>query len=101
MRIIALPPLAAFYTKHADAEAAIKAWMAHVRNAEWQSPNDVKADFASASILGNNRIVFNIKGNDYRLIVAVSYVAQIVLIKFVGTHAEYDRVNALTVEIGN
>lgn len=101
MRIIALPPLIAFYTKHADAEGPLKAWIAHVRNATWQSPNDVKADFASASILGSNRVVFNIKGNDYRLIVAISYVAQIVLVKFVGAHAEYDRVDALTVEIGN
>ena len=71
-----------------------------MRQASWQNPNELKADFPSASVLGNNRVVFNIKGNDYRLIVAVLYGAQAVLIKFIGTHAQYDRVDAETVELG-
>ena len=94
-----MPPLIAFWTKHADVEGPLRAWVAHMRNATWQTPSDIKADFASASILGNNRVVFNIKGNDYRLIVAILYPTQSILIKFVGTHAEYDKIDATTVEI--
>lgn len=99
MRVIAVPPLRAFWSRHADAEEPLRAWLADVQKAEWATPHDVKIDYGNASILGNSRIVFNIKGNDYRLIVAVSYRAQIVLIKFVGTHAEYNRVDAETVEL--
>lgn len=99
MRIIKVLPLAEFWEDHADAEGPLRAWVAFVRQASWQSPNELKVDFPSASVLGNNRVVFNIKGNDYRLIVAVLYQAQAVLIKFVGTHAEYDRVDATTVEM--
>jgi mRNA interferase HigB len=99
VRIIKVLPLAEFWRDHADAEGPLKAWIAFVRLAEWRSPNDLKADFPAASVLGNNRVVFNIKGNDYRLIVAVLYHSQSVLIKFIGTHAEYDRVDATLVEL--
>ncbi|EIM01263.1 type II toxin-antitoxin system HigB family toxin [Rhodanobacter sp. 115] len=64
----------------------------------WTAPQDIKARYASASFVGNNRVVFNIKGNTYRLIVAVAYRFQTVYIKFIGTHAEYDRIDAETVE---
>lgn len=100
VRIIALPPLREFWQARADAEGPLQAWILFVRQASWQNPNELKADFPSASVLGNNRVVFNIKGNDYRLIVAVLYGAQAVLIKFIGTHAQYDRVDAETVELG-
>ncbi len=99
MRVIAVPPLRNFWTRHADAEGPLRAWLAEAQKAEWETPHDVKTNYGNASILGNNRIVFNIKGNDYRLIVAVSYRARIVLVKFIGTHAEYDGVDAETVEL--
>ena len=66
--------------------------------AQWNSPQDVKNQYASASILANKRVVFNIKGNDYRLIVAIAYQMQYVYVKFIGTHAEYDKVNAAVVD---
>jgi mRNA interferase HigB len=94
MRIIALRTLREFWTEHADAEAVLRAWYADTRHADWKSPQDIKDAYANASILGNNRIVFNIRGNTYRLIVAVNYTFGIVYIRFVGTHAEYDKVDA-------
>ena len=99
MRVIAVPPLREFWNRHTHAEEPLRAWLADAQKAGWQTPHDLKTDYGNASILGNNRVVFNIKGNDYRLIVAVSYRAQIVLIKFIGTHAEYDKVDAETVEL--
>jgi mRNA interferase HigB len=97
MRIIALRTLREFWTAHADAEAALRAWYADARQAEWKTPEDVKAIYANASILGNNRVVFNIRGNAYRLIVSINYAFGIVYIRFVGTHAGYDRVDAETI----
>ena len=76
----------------------MQAWYEVACQARWCSPADVKAQFGNASIVGNNRVVFNIKGNDYRLIVAVAYRFQAIYIKFIGTHTEYDRVDAATVE---
>ena len=70
-----------------------------VRDASWMQPSDIKAQFGNASILKNRRVVFNIKGNDYRLVVAVAYRYQSVYIKFVGTHAQYDAIDFLTVEV--
>ena|SRR5579859_7355593 len=97
MRIIALRTLREFWTDHSGAEAALRAWHADARHADWKTPEDIKATYANASILGNNRVVFNIRGNTYRLIVAVNYAFGIVYVRFVGTHAEYDRVNAETI----
>lgn len=76
----------------------MKAWLAEARSAHWTSPREVKRKYANASIIANNRIVFNIKGNDYRLIVAIAYRMQYVYVKFVGTHAEYDQVDAALVD---
>ena len=67
--------------------------------AKWKTPQDIKAAFASASFVGSNRVVFNIKGNDYRLVVSVAYRFQAVYVKFIGTHAEYDLIDAETVEM--
>jgi mRNA interferase HigB len=100
MRVISVPPLRDFWGRHADVEEPLRAWLADALRAEWKTPHDLKTYYANASLLGNNRVVFNIKGNDYRLIVAVSYRAKIVLVKFIGTHAEYDRVDAENVELG-
>ena len=99
MRVIAVSTLRAFWERHPDAEQPLKAWYEEATNATWTQPADIKAQYRSASVLKNRRVVFNIKGNDYRLIVAVAYKLQIVYVKFVGTHKEYDAVDAETVEM--
>jgi mRNA interferase HigB len=79
---------------HPDAEQPLKAWYEEASNASWSQPSDIKAQFRSASILKHRRVVFNIRGNDYRLVVAIAYKLQIVYVKFVGTHRAYDAVDA-------
>lgn len=98
MRVIAVSTLKDFCTRHPDAEQPLKAWYDEAKHTTWTTPQDIKDHYASASFVGGNRVVFNIKGNDYRLIVAVAYRFQAIYIKFVGTHAEYDRVDAKTLE---
>jgi mRNA interferase HigB len=98
MRVIAVSSLRSFWERHRDAEEPLKAWYEEVINANWTQPADIKASYRHARELKNRRIVFNIKGNDYRLIVAVAYKLQIVYVKFVGTHKEYDQVDAETVD---
>lgn len=97
MRIIALSTLRDFWVKHPDALEPLNAWYAIVSRVRWASPADVKAAYRNASFLGCNRVVFNIKGNDYRLVVAMHYNRQIAYIRFIGTHHQYDRINANTV----
>ncbi len=99
MRVIAISTLRAFWECHPTAEHLLKAWYEEVSCANWAQPTDIKAQYRSASVLKNRRVVFNIKGNDYRLIVAIAYKLQIVYVKFVGTHKEYDAVDAETVEM--
>jgi mRNA interferase HigB len=94
VRIIALSTLRTFWERHKDAEGPLKAWYQEARAAHWDTPHQVKALYRTASVLGNNRVVFNIAGNNYRLIVKINYPYRIVFIRFVGTHAEYDRINA-------
>lgn len=79
---------------HADCEQQLKAWFQEAEKAKWNNPNEIKSDYPSASILADNRVVFNIKGNSYRLIVKINYDYQMVWIRFVGTHAQYDKINA-------
>ncbi len=83
-----------FWEKHSDSEQQLKSWFQETSNAEWNSPNDIKIEYPSASILSNNRGVFNIKGNKYRLIVRINYDYKMAWIRFVGTHAEYDKIDA-------
>jgi len=97
MRIIAKSTLKVFWEDHPDSETPLLTWYRTVQKAEWQTPNDVKVTYPSASIIKGNRMVFNIKGNDYRLIVKIEYEKQIIFIRFVGTHAEYDKVDAATI----
>lgn len=99
MRIVAKKALLDFIRKHARAEQALLAWHAEALKAAWQTPQDIRNDYASASFVGRNRVVFNIKGNDFRLIVAVAYRVGVVYVKFIGTHAEYDKVDVATVEL--
>lgn len=98
MRAITERRLREFWTLHPDAEGPLRAWLNAIAKENWHTPNDVRAAHGTASIVGDKRVVFNIKGNDYRLIVAVAYGKGIVLVKFIGTHAEYDDVDAATVE---
>ncbi|CAM3934799.1 type II toxin-antitoxin system HigB family toxin [Bordetella muralis] len=85
--------------KHPDAEQSIKAWVDEIAKAQWTQPADIKAHYRSASIFKNRHVVFNIKGNDHRLIVAVAFKLGIVYVKFIGTHAEYDKIDAETAEM--
>jgi len=97
MRIITKAPLRDFWEEHPSAKLPLQVWYKDTIKASWQTPNDVKTQYGNASIVGNNRIVFNIKGNDFRLIVAINYAAGIVFIRFIGTHAQYDKINAATI----
>lgn len=99
MRVIAVAILRDFWRVHPDAEQPLKAWYEEACHATWTQPADIKAQYRSASVLKNRRVVFNIKGNDYRVSVAVAYKLQIVSIKFVGTHKACDAVDAETVEM--
>lgn len=95
MQIIARRTLKQFWLKHPQAEIPLRTWYAAVLHAQWSTPADVKSTFGtSVDFLHDNRLVFDIGGNKYRLIVRVSYEYQRVLIKFVGTHAQYDRIDA-------
>ena len=94
MRVIALKTLRVFWEHHTDAQQALQAWYQDVLRTAWASPADVMRVYRNASILANNRVVFNIKGNHYRLVVAIQYQFSIVYIRFIGTHSEYDKINA-------
>jgi mRNA interferase HigB len=97
--IVALKTLKAHWEKsgRVDSEGPLKSWYQEAKLAVWKNPNDVKAQYKSASIVGNNRIVFNICGNKYRLVVKVNYVTEWIFIRFVGTHKEYDAIDATTI----
>ena len=97
MRIIALGTLRDFWVKCPDALEPLAAWHAIASRVRWTSPADIKAAYRNASFVRGNRVVFNIKGNDYRLVVAMHYNRQIAYIRFVGTHRQYDQIDATTV----
>lgn len=99
MRIVALSTLRTFWEKHPDAETPLRAWYALASRARWKTPADIKAAYRNASFVADRRVVFNIKGNDYRLVVAVAFSFQAMYIKFVGTHQQYDAIDAGTVEL--
>ena len=97
MRIIALSTLRLFWEKHPDAEMPQRNWYAETSRAIWRTPADIKAAYRSASFTANNRVVFNIKGNDYRLVVAVHFDRGQMFVRFVGTHRQYDKINVETI----
>lgn len=97
MHIVSLKALRLFWEKHPDAEQPLRAWYVIAKRAKWQTPADVKADYSTASIVSNNRVVFNIKGNTYRLVAAIAYPQGRLFVRFVGTHAEYDSIDAGTI----
>ncbi|MCT4712822.1 type II toxin-antitoxin system HigB family toxin [Enterobacteriaceae bacterium H11S18] len=100
MKIISVAVLKAFWKCHPDAEQPLLSWIEQIKKANWKYPPDVKKRFATASVLKNGRLIFNIKGNHYRLVVGVAYLRGIVFIKFIGTHGQYDAIDANTVELG-
>jgi len=97
MRIIALRTLRDCWEKHPAARVPLRSWYALASRSEWSTPADVKTTYRSASFIANNRIVFNIKGNDFRLVVAVHYNRGMMFVRFVGTHREYDEIDATTI----
>ena len=97
MRVIALSRLRDFWRKHPQSEVPLRSWYAEASRATWKSPAQIKEAHRQASFVGSDRVVFNVKGNDYRLIVAVRYPKQIMYVRFVGTHSEYDKIDAATV----
>lgn len=99
MRVVAVKSLRKFWSKYPDAEQPLRAWYEEACKASWDRPADIKAHYRNASILKNRRVVFNIKGNDYRLVVALAYNTSVVFVKFIGTHKAYDAIDAQTVEL--
>ncbi|WP_252180644.1 type II toxin-antitoxin system HigB family toxin [Endozoicomonas sp. 4G] len=100
MRIIALSTLKAFWEKHSehqDAKEPALVWYRHALAADWSTPADVKQDFRNASILKDGRVVFNIAGNKYRLVVWINYAYRVVYIRFIGTHRQYDKIDVHTI----
>ena len=97
MRVIARKKIVEYYSVHPQAKAALDEWYTKTEEAEWKSLQDIKQTFNSVDYVGNQRYVFNIKGNNYRLVVAVKFTPKIVYIRFVGTHEEYDKTDVSTI----
>ena len=93
MRVVAKSTLREFWERFPDAEEALKSWHAEAKAAAWQNPAEIKDKYGSASIIKDNRMVFNICGNKYRLVAKISYKNSIVLIRFIGTHKKYDAID--------
>jgi mRNA interferase HigB len=97
MRVFSFGTLREFWTDHADAEDALREWYRDACRAHWASPQEIRNTYATASFFSENRVVFNIRGNHYRLVVRVYYRWSTIYVRFIGTHAEYDRINAETI----
>lgn len=96
MHVISRKTLIEFYNQpgREDAKGQLEAWYSEAKHAQWASPADIKAQYGSASIIRGNRVVFNIGGNKYRLIVRINYESKTVFVRFIGAHKEYDTINA-------
>lgn len=94
VRIIARRTLREFFEKYQDSEGPLEAWYAEARKADWKSPAQIKEQYRNASFLKDNRVIFNIGGNKYRLIVKIQYDFGIIFIRFIGTHGQYDQIDA-------
>lgn len=97
MRIISHKTLADFYSDHADATTPLERWYDIALHSKWKTLSDIKADFPSADYVGNQHYVFNIKHNDYRLVVVVKFTPGLIFIRWVGTHADYDKIDCSTI----
>ena len=93
MRVISRKKLREFWEHHPEARASLESWFIDVKHADWEKPDDIKSVYRNVSFVANNRVVFNIKGNNFRLIAAIQYKYRIVYIRFIGTHQEYDKIN--------
>ena len=93
MRVIAQRTLREYWEKHPQVRRPLQAWLEHVQRATWKTPSDLRQDYGDEVILPNNRAVFNIKGNNYRLVVHIHYKSQIIFVRFIGTHKAYDRID--------
>lgn len=97
MRIIARRTLVEYWTIHPDSKEPLKSWFKEAEASNWETPDDIKKKYCTASFLNSNRICFNIGGNKYRLIVKINYDFHVVYIRFIGTHSEYNRINVETI----
>ena len=97
MRIISRKKLREFWDIHPEARSGLESWFADVKSSNWEKPSDIKEIYRNASFIEHNRVIFNIRGNQYRLIVVVQYSFKIVFIRFVGTHEEYDEIDAKSI----
>jgi mRNA interferase HigB len=99
MRIIAFRTIRAFFEKpeYSDSEISLRAWYHDVKIADWNNSNELKKQYKNASIVGEGRVVFNIKGNAYRLVVLIDYEFKVVFIRFIGTHKQYDKIDVKTI----
>ena len=97
MRIVTFLRIKGFIKKHSNSDVALRDWYSKTKRSEWDNLNDIKQSFNSVDYVGNNRYVFNIKGNDYRLVAIIIFASKKVYIRFIGTHAEYDKINASTI----
>lgn len=99
MRIIAFRTLREFFEnpEYSESEVSLRAWYHDAKRAEWKNSNELKKQYKNASVVGYGRVVFNIKGNDYRLVVAIDYEFQVIFIRFIGTHKQYESINAKTI----
>ena len=93
MRVISRKKLREFWEHHPEARASLESWFIDVKHVDWEKPDDIKSVYRNVSFVANNRVVFNIKGNNFRLIAAIQYKYRIVYIRFIGTHQEYDKIN--------
>jgi mRNA interferase HigB len=97
MRIISRQTLCGFWRRHRAAEQALRSWFHEAKVARWKNFHDLKRQYPSADVLPQHRVIFNIKGNHYRLVVRIHYNTGVVFIRFIGTHAEYDRIDPTTI----
>ncbi len=99
MRIIAFRTLREFWekTEYADSENSLRSWYHEAKNADWNNANELKEQYINASIVGEGKVVFNIKGNTYRLVVWIDYEYKVIFIRFIGTHKQYDKIDAKTI----
>jgi len=97
LRILAKKILREYWEKHSAIEEQLKSWYQETSKSNWLNPNYVKDEFPNARLISNNRVIFNIKGNQYRLIVRVNYKYQMVYVRFIGSHEEYDKIDPLKI----
>jgi mRNA interferase HigB len=99
MSIIAFRALREFFEKpeYSDSEVSLRSWYHEAKSADWKNANELKSQYKNASIIGDERVIFNIKGNDYRLVVAIDYEFQVIFIRFIGTHRQYYKIDPKTI----